>query len=234
MQIVGLCLLFFLAVPSSHSQAQGQISGIVVDESGVPAKHIGVEAFPLDMGWDGRLPNSATDEQGRFVILVPVALQQSQGLRWRVYPHQEDQYYADVSELFYQTDNDTGEIAKLEKPDLKATVRLRLGRKAGAIRATVTDIRTGAPLLTPIESKAAWAAEPSKSLHMYHFDGHTVTLLLPSNVDVTLTVSSPGYQPWIYPGTINVGPGQDLPLDIQLQPANLQPTTPSDLGRDER
>jgi hypothetical protein len=42
-------------------------------------------------------------------------------------------------------------------------------------------------------------------------------ILLPSNTDINLTVFSQGYKSWSYPGVINVGPGQDMTLDIQME-----------------
>jgi hypothetical protein len=194
----------------------GKIRGIVVDETGVPTKHITVEALPLDIAWNGVAPNAVTDEHGRFVISVSA---QSHRLRWRVYPHQEDLYYPDLSERFYQTNESRGEVVQLDDNHLEANVQLRLGRKAGVLRVTVTNALTSVPLqsfyceLTRTEDINNW-------LHVGNQGGYLV-LLLPSNTDITLTILSSGYKPWTYPGVINVGPGEEFPLDIQLQAGGL-------------
>ena len=197
----------------------GKISGTVVDESGVPVKRITVEVFPLDRygTWSGGTYSATTDQWGRFVVVVPVT--RSFGYRWRVYPHQEGRYLPDLSARFYQTEESHGEIVELARPGLTTTVQVRLGRKAGVLKAKVTDAVTG-DMLSQIECKVAWATEPNNWLHIEQTHG-PVTLLLPSNIDVTLTVSSSGYKPWTYPGVINVGPGQELPLDIHLQRDNI-------------
>ena len=46
----------------------GKISGTVVDQDGVPVKHMTVEAWPLDMATMGGTDQALTDENGHFVI----------------------------------------------------------------------------------------------------------------------------------------------------------------------
>jgi len=211
-----LAVALILIAPLAFA-GTGKISGTVVDESGVPVPHLIMEAFPLDMGWVGRLPNTITDGQGHFSIAVPIT--QAHGLRWRVYPHEDSKYYPDLSANFYQTEDSHGSVVQLDEADPEANIQLRLGRKAGALKVKVTDAATGAPLGS-IHCELARADNAHDWFRMdtSGYPRLPVTLLLPSNIDITVTISSPGYQSWTYSGVINVGPGQDLPLDIQLQP----------------
>ena len=98
-------------------------------------------------------------------------------------------------------------------------IQLRIGRKAGVLIVTVTDAGIGVPLGS-VRYELAWADDAKRHL-WFETSGYPrppFTLLLPSNIDVTLTVISPAHKMWSYPGVINVGPGQELPLDVQLQP----------------
>jgi hypothetical protein len=85
----------------------------------------------------------------------------------------------------------------------------------------VADANPGARLKS-VTYRFAWAVEPKRHILDATIMGQDAFILLPSNTDVTLTIESPGYQSWTYPGVINVGTGQDLPLDVQLRPATAQ------------
>ena len=195
----------------------GKISGTVVDDNGMPVKHMTVEAIPLDMATSGGTDQALTDENGHFVITVVVGRLgdgRPYGHRWAVYPHQERDYYARLSR-FYATTNSRGEIANLTPEAPEATVLLKLGPKAGALTGKVTDAVTGAPV--NLHYELAWAREPAN--RMGGGTGDHYRILLPSNTDIKVTVWSQGYKRWTYPGVINLGPGQDMKLDIQLEPA---------------
>jgi len=102
-----------------------------------------VEALPasgVGAGWSGGVPSVVSDEHGNFVLSVPLWA----GRILRVYPLDESRYYPALNGLFYQTEGNRGEIVTLGK-DSKATLQLRLGPKAGALKAKVTDASTGAP-----------------------------------------------------------------------------------------
>jgi hypothetical protein len=196
----------------------GKISGTIVDQYGMPVKHMTVEVFPLDMATMGQPSQALTDENGHFVISVIVGRSgdgRTYGLRWAVYPHQERDHYPDLGSRFYATANSHGEIVNLTPEAPEATVQLKLGPKAGALTGKVTDAVTGAPVNPHFEF--AWASDPAN--RRGHATKAEYRILLPSNTDIKVTVSSRGYKPWTYPGVINVGPGQDMTLDIQLQPA---------------
>ena len=84
---------------------------------------------------------------------------------------------------------------------------------AGVLFGQVTDAATGLPLQPYLE-----LARTDDPRYGRMGEGTTADyrILLPSNVDVRLTVASQGYKPWTYPGLLNLGPGQELRLDVQL------------------
>jgi hypothetical protein len=194
-----------------------KISGTVVDDHGIPVKHMTVEAWPLDMGHSGGTDQALTDENGHFVLTVVSGKDtdgRSYGMRWAVYPHQEKgDYYADLSSRFYKTTASQAQHIEFSPSNPEAIVELKLGPKAGALKGKVTDSATGA-LVRP-EFEFAWVSDPQNKLG--ESTSNDYRILLPSNTDIKLTVLSKGYKPWSYPGTINVGPGQDMTLDIQME-----------------
>ena len=96
----------------------------------------------------------------------------------------------------------------------EATVIVKLGPKAGALVGKVTDAFTGQPIKPYFEF--AWASDPAN--RMGEGTSENYRILLPSNTAIKMTVSSEGYKTWSYPGTISIGPGQNMPLDIKLEP----------------
>jgi hypothetical protein len=194
-----------------------KISGTVVDEHGVPVKHMTVEAWPLDVGSSGGVDQAMTDENGHFVLTVVSGRHpdgRSYGMRYEVYPHQEKgDYYADLSSRFYKTTASQAQHIEFSPGNAEANVELKLGPKAGALKGNVTDSATGAPVKPEFEF--AWVSDPENRLG--ESTSNDYRILLPSNTDIKLTVLSRGYKPWSYPGAINVGPGQDMTLDIRME-----------------
>jgi hypothetical protein len=211
-------LILFLTT-SVAIAGTAKITGTVVDEHGVPVKHMTVEAWPLDMGHSGGTDQALTDENGRFVLTVvsgSLPDGHSYGMRWAVYPHQEKgDYYSDLSSRFYKTTASQAQHIEFSPGTPEANVELKLGPKAGALRGKVTDVVTGVPVKPEFEFE--WASDPQNKLGETT-SGNDYRILLPPNTDIKLTVLSRGYKPWSYPGTINVGPGQDMTLDIQMEP----------------
>jgi hypothetical protein len=208
-----------ILVLSATSAVAGtaKMSGTVVDEHGIPVKHMTVEAWPLDMGHSGGIDQALTDENGYFVLTVVSGVLPDghvYGMRWAVYPHQEkSDYYADLSSRFYKTTASEAQHIEFAPGNPEAKVELKLGPKAGALKGKVTDSATGAPVKPEFEF--AWLSDPQTRLG--ESTSNDYRILLPSNTDIKLTVLSRGYKPWSYPGTINVGPGQDMTLDIQME-----------------
>jgi hypothetical protein len=100
--------MLFLLITSLAFAGTATITGTVVDEYGVPVPNFKVEASPLDMGVMGTIPKAATNGSGQFELTVPAGQQDGRpyGMRWAVYPHQEDSnvdYYPDLGSGFYET-----------------------------------------------------------------------------------------------------------------------------------
>jgi hypothetical protein len=208
-----------LLLASSFAVAgTGKITGRVTDQSGLPVAGMTVEAFPLDMAIQGGVPQALSDDQGHFSLVVVTGTDergQPYGKKWAVYPHQEKSgYYPDLSSSFFETELNRPQTIKFSDGNVVANIDLKLGPKAGALSGWITDAVTGKPVKYTFE--LSWTTDPHKAM------GGTMSshyrFLLPPNTDIKLTVTSRGYEPWSYPGSINLEPGQDMPLDIKLEP----------------
>jgi len=208
-----LCILMLFA-PLAFAGV-GRISGTVTDENGKPVAHLTVEASPIGMAWGGGIPQAKTDENGRFSIKVLAG-------RWAVYPRQDrDGYYPDLSSAFYTTAGSVAEQVEVSEENPEAVVNIRLGPKAAALLGHVTDLFTGATLHPQFE--LAWASgEPNKRMGI-RMAADPYRILIPSNTDIKMTVQCEGHKPWAYPGVINLRPGQDMKLDIRLEPVPASP-----------
>ena len=195
-----------------------KISGTVVDNNGVPVPHFTIEAIPLDMSSSGGIDRIKTDGLGHFAITVPNGRNNDgslYGQRWLLYPHQEKDYYPDISSAFYATGKSHAQKVQLTPEMRETTVEIKLGPKAGALTGHVTDSLTGVTLNPEFEF--AWASgDPRKRMGVRTGDPYRI--LLPADTNIKLIVQCEGHKPWTYPGTIKVGPGQDMTLDIKLEP----------------
>lgn len=219
-----LATTLVLLVAAATFAATGKISGTVVDKSGSPVKHITVEAVPLDSPpADGIFPHGVSDQRGRFAITVPLdrlSPGEASSLRWLLYPYQESRYYPDLVNRFYDTAGERTRIVTLSSAKPQASVQLKLGRRAGALKMEVKNAATGI-LVRSSRCTLDWAEDPSRALKI-RVSGGLLTVLLPSNTNLRLTLSSDGYRRWTYPGAINVGPGHTMMLDVHLQPARAR------------
>lgn len=211
-------LAALIALTSPTLLGATTISGTVVDENGLPVPHMTIEICPTDMAWSGGIPQAITDDHGHFVkeVVGPVTSGgRVYGQRWAVYPHQEkENYYPDLSSKFYATTFNHAQHVQMTVEAPETTVIVKLGPKAGALVGKVTDALTGQPIKPYFEF--AWASDPAN--RMGEGTSENYRILLPSNTDIKMTVSSEGYKTWSYPGTISIGPGQDMTLDIKLEP----------------
>jgi hypothetical protein len=235
-------LAFILLSASLAVAGTGKLTGTVVDDHGLPEKHLVLEAWPLDMPSMGTALQAETDENGHFSITIIVGRDEggkAYGLRWAVYPHHEfgGTGYYPPNNHFYRTEHSNWQEVDVtpEAPD--AAVEIKLGPKAGALMGKVTDALTGAPIKPYANVVVAWASEPATFMGTntelageidpatgswkYHgtIQGK-YRILVPPDTELTLkaTAMAKGYKPYQYHGVITVGAGQDRVLDIQLQP----------------
>jgi hypothetical protein len=213
--------VFLVLYAASFSAAEtGKISGTVVDEHGAPAANLMLELYPIGVAIIGALPRIKTDAHGQFVIIVPSSNRDPEGpshnMRWLIYPRQG--YYPDLSSRFYTTNVNRAQVVEFTPDISEATVKLKLGPKAGALKGHVTDTLTGAPVNPYFE--LAWASDPQNRMGIGTHSSYFI--LLPANTHITLWVQSPGYKRWTYPGTVNIRPGHNMTLDVKLEPVRYQ------------
>ena len=208
-----------MAVIAAYTQQQdrGSITGLVLTESGQPIADAEVEALLI-----GRPPGShfrvsvMTDSQGRFAI---------DGLTWgsyRIVPSKEEELYPDVSSPLY--DNGRRFTGKMSTENPTAFVLVVIGPKSARITAGVTDSATGAQVSHTRIRVWRWKQTSSLAENLEP----SFRVLIPSDVEIGLEVSAPGYERWFYPGDpswpqgkpLLVKSGETLPVDIKLKPLN--------------
>jgi hypothetical protein len=194
----------------------GLIEGTVSYENGSPVNGAIVYASLMSRPIKGIIPHSTTDDTGHFAIhhlsLGKYAVDAEK--LGEDYPNMSMQFYSDGK----------FETVTLTSRRLAATVSIRLGPKAGVLVGTVSDAVTGAPLNPCAEFRRAKG--PDNYLSGTGLVKAKYRVLVPSNTDVLLKVWHEGYKPWYYPGTldkaqsrtVNLKPGEEMKLDIRLQP----------------
>lgn len=219
---------FVLLSTAFAAAAAGTISGTVLDEHGVPEKHLTLEYLDIDGGpFLGVIPQTETDENGHFSFKINVTRNEDgtlSGGRWEVRPRYDSSrtgYYPPDRTRFYRTErNFNAQKIEVTPEAPNAIIEIRLGTRAGVLIGKVTDGMTGHPIEPYATIKIAWASDPT-----VWFGGNTIEksgkyrLLVPPDTELTLSaVTMRGYKPYQYQGVISVGSGQDRVLDIQLQP----------------
>jgi hypothetical protein len=194
------------------SAATGRISGTVVDEYGNPVPHVIVEAAPTNLELVRTMPKAVTDASGWFVLRVDAG-REPDGMRWDVYPNNPTSYFR-WGLMDGHTGNSHGQEVKISPQVPDVTVQLRLDRKVGLLKGQVTDAVTGAPLESKFE--LAWASQPIAAMREPTLSLYRISL--PADIEITVLVRSPGYKPWSYPGVISVRSGQEITLDVQMEP----------------
>jgi len=210
---------------SSALAGTAKISGTVVDQNGAPVPHFTVELASSEGGWMGGIPQALTDDQGHFskTVVNGYAWDGSPyGHHWAVSPYDEKNYYPRLTHFYETADNQPAQV-ELPSENSEGHVVVKLGPKAGAITGHVTDALSGSILMPYFEFERV--ADPSRRMGIRM--GDPFRILLPSNTEVKFVVQMEGYKPWTYPGTISVGPGQDLTLDIKLEPLSKTTNAPA-------
>lgn len=214
MRHTGKILLLSVALAflgqAALAQGTGSIQGVVLDDRGSPVANAVVTADPVDgLARGTALPNAETDTDGRFVV---------EHLAWlgkyRIYTAKQTAGYPDTSFSFYS--NDVLTTAEISAESPTATIRIQLGPKAGALVGAVSDAETGKPVPAGIELRRT--ASPDDWLSTSVAPNYRV--LLPSSVNVSVVFVASGYEKWTVQGPLNLQPGQEMRLDVALQPAH--------------
>jgi len=210
-----ICLVLASSVCAQEQRA-GSIRGTVVDEEGVPVPEAKVNAEIAD----GRARHTAvryveTDSNGHFVV---------DNLPWGTYKvvaMKEDAGYPNTAFAFYG--NDVLQTSTLTPTRPVGELTIHLGPKAGVLKGAVVSTLDGAPLNASF--RLTRAASPDKWLSTSVESNYRV--LLPASTDILLEVSAPGFKTWTPAGPLQLHPGEELRLDISMDPShdpNLHPS----------
>jgi hypothetical protein len=204
-----IALVFFSSLAFA---VNGKITGTLLDENGVPVPQMGVQAHPIDIGFDGASPVATTDNHGKFAITIR-GLQKVGSEHWSVYPYDVRKGFYPRPSGFYGNDVPAPITVELSPQFPDATVEVRLGRKVGALNVRVGG--TG----SAIQPTFVFSRMDASNKMTVTFSGakDSYRILLPANTNLTLDVTSPGYRPLSYARAISVGSGQEGTLDIELE-----------------
>jgi len=201
-----------VAQQRDKSGPNGIIHGTVVGQDGKPAKGIGLDAWPLEVGLAAKLPHTRTNDVGEYRF--------EQIPWWGKYSvHAEDD---NAGYSIFSTGEGRNEPPEVEltpeRPE--AEMKVYLPPKAGFLHIRLTNRRTGAGIsgmrvaLAPVES-------PEQQVFSIScYSNHVV--LIPPEKNLLLHVTSDGYREWdesVGSGKpLHLASGARITLDIQLDP----------------
>ena len=222
-KIAFACLLMLTAALAQHDSPRpnGTIYGIAIGQDGQPAKVIGLQAEPLDVGLAAVLPRTTTNERGeyRFVNIPWWG-------RYRVCAEDEEAGYSTFSTGCVGQSQPREVELTPERPE--AELRVHLPPKAGFLRVNLSNRKTGAaiPAMRVVVTNSGNPPSLIFSMSCYS----TNVVLLPPDKDVLLHVTSDGFREWKESvGTgkpLRLASGTRLTLDVQLDPSDSV-STPS-------
>jgi hypothetical protein len=202
----------------------GSITGIVVDQQGAPVEGARVEYEREEGNLRGLVPAGGTNQDGQFVIKNLVAGS------YRIYAGKEAEGYPDSNPDLHRGAN-VAPTVMLEQGVESPPVTVPLLPKAGVLEPIiVTDAATGKDLTTRAALTLRRADNPRASIA---WGGIPSRALMPSDTDVLVEISAPGYESWPEDGEpfhVHLGPGETKGLEVQMHAAPKGKNRPS-LGR---
>lgn len=212
--------IMLLTVASAQRQPipNGVVYGVLSTPDGGPADSLSLEAMPLDVEINGKLPKTKTNERGEYRF---------ESLRWwgryRVFAEDEKAGYSADSAV----DNSLPEV-EVTPEHPKAELSFTLPPKAGFIHIHLKNRRTGRAIsamtivVVPIEKPDSRVFNDPGVFTMSCDSDRT--LLVPPDKNLLLHVKANGFREWdesIGTGKpVNVPSGSTLTLDVQLNPSN--------------
>lgn len=213
--LAGLLLMATQAARQADSPpAHGVIYGTVLGPDGQPARHITLEAEPLDKMLVTILPLTITDDDGHFRFEdIPW---------WGVYTviaQDEVAGYSNPSTV------PRGGVAlqevTLSPEHREAEFNFRLPPKAGFLKINLTNRQTQRTL-DEVEVTVMSAADPDQLIFTEGSSSARI-ILVPPDENLLLHVSSHGYEKWadsVGKGKpLRIHSGERLTLDISLDPS---------------
>lgn len=209
-----LILSIYSICSQSSAQEPGSVQGAVLDEEGksVVAAHVQVE--PLGKVLSSPVRETETDKTGHFLI------DNLQLGSYKTFAMKESAGYPDTAFAFYS--NQVFSTVTLTTNAPKVDLMLKIGPPSGVVNGLVTNAITQELVSASFLLRRASDFENWISLSQRP----QYRVLLPPNTDVLLEVSAAGYKTLYYGGpsdplgrpAIRLNSGQEMKLDIQLQP----------------
>ncbi len=211
-----LCLAAVAAQNQAQSPYKGVIYGTVINQDGTPAKGLTLNAEPLGVMLAMPLPWTKTNDAGayRFEHLPWWG-------RYTVFAEDKEAGYSMFSTGAGGAAGHPPEVElTAEHPEAEFTVHLP--PPAGFVLFHLTNRSTAAPI-SGVEVTVMSGDVTPKTIFSGGFSS-TEPLLVPSDKDLLLHVTSWGFQEWeesVGAGKhIRIAPGNCSSLDVQLQPSN--------------
>ncbi len=215
MRRVLICAWLSLGSTLAHAQSPtpttGSICGYVQNERGAPAAHTKIIAFYLG-GYGGPIPLTVTDEAGHYCAtnLMLGEYEMTADDADKGYPMLMNSLYAPYA---------PERAIKLTPESPHGHLNWQIPYKAGFLHLSIRDAQTG----TLLKFMSVCLIQRSDEERRMQVDtGSERVLLIPSNQDIYLRVSWPGYESWPEDGSkgklLNLFPGQDTTLQVTLRP----------------
>jgi hypothetical protein len=197
------------AVDSPQTPQDYVISGLVLDEFGMPIMDVRMCAFPDDYDAVRQQPCSRSKADGQFAIPVgrPAA--------FTIYAEKIDAGYA-AERPFYQHPNSLVPRVILSEARRTASLTFRLPPKNGQLIGKAVDARTGRPIenlrffmCQRSNPRACWSTSAKNAQGEFR--------LLAAHVPFTLRLFAEGYKPWFGINGGDVNESVYIPSDARVQ-----------------
>jgi hypothetical protein len=215
-----LCTAVESAAAQSADPIRATLRVTVVDAVGNPVSHSKVTADPIDtrgvvLGM--AIPQCITDAAGRCT------LSNLEPWTYRVSASKVEDGYPETLYYFFNSPENPRTTVTFSVDHTEEDLVLPIGKKGGLLRGTVTDAKTGKGINANVSF--CWVSNPGSFISGSGLTNAQFRIVVPSGIAFTMVVSQDGYRPWTYtsaggrtPNAIELGPGEELVLDIRLQP----------------
>lgn len=212
-----LILATLLGIPlslaaQSQQQAQGRVTGEVVNEAGEAIGNASV-CYSVTYEHGSGSGCSSADGYGKFDIQVPLGA---------------NRIFAEKPAAGYLSDKEEGwgTSLHLSQSEPSAYVVLKIGANPAVLTFNVSAKDTGKPIS---HFSLRWFVINDEPGVRFSFSTNGNTVSVPPNQDVLLIVQAPGYRRWFYqdtasPGqpTLRLQPGEERTINADLEAISPQ------------